>query len=152
MLFHKLFTTSLGIGYIRKGGGTVAAVFCCVCWFFAFGCGHTPPLWPSVIVTIIVTLVGVWSSSVVEKIWGKDPSRVVIDEVAGMCISLLFIPVKLKYMISALILFRFFDIVKPLYVRKMENLPGGWGIMMDDVLSGVYTNILLYTVVWFNLF
>jgi len=152
MLFHKLFTTTLGIGYIPKGSGTVAAVFCCDCWFFAFGGGHAPPLWPSVIVTILVTLIGVWSSSVVEKTWGKDPSRVVIDEVAGMCISLLFIPVKLKYMIPALILFRFFDIVKPLYVRKMENLPGGWGIMMDDVLSGVYTNILVYSVVWFNLF
>lgn len=152
MQFHKLFSTSLGIGYIGKGGGTVAAIFCCICWYFAFGAGSPPPLLPSIIITVVITLIGVWSSSVVEKIWGKDPSRVVIDEVAGMCISLLLIPVKVKYLLCALILFRFFDIVKPLFIRKMELLPSGWGIMMDDVLAGAYTNILLYTVVWFNLF
>ncbi|HEY5325619.1 MAG TPA: phosphatidylglycerophosphatase A, partial [Mucilaginibacter sp.] len=101
---------------------------------------------------VLITFIGVWSSSVVEPIWGKDPARVVIDEVAGMCISLLFLPVNIKYVLCALILFRFFDIVKPLYIRKLELLPAGWGIMMDDVLAGFYTNILLQAVVWFNLF
>ena len=151
MTFHKLFSTSLGIGYIGKGAGTYAAVFCCVCWYLAWA-GDTPPFALSVVITVVITLVGVWSSSMVEPIWGKDPQRVVIDEVAGMCIGLLFIPVKIKYVTCGLIFFRFFDIVKPLYIRKMEKLPGGWGIMMDDVLAGIYTNILLYAVVWFNLF
>ena len=114
--------------------------------------GTTPPLLLSLAITIVTTLLGVWSSGVVEKIWGKDPSRVVIDEVAGMCIGLLFIPVQLKYVVTGLILFRFFDIVKPLFIRKMENLPSGWGIMGDDILAGVYTNILLYAVVGFNLY
>lgn len=98
----------------------------------------------------MATFIGVWSSSMVEPLWGKDPARVVIDEVAGMCISLLFLPVNVKYLLSALILFRFFDIVKPLLIRKMESLPAGWGIMMDDVLAGVYTNILLQVVLWFK--
>jgi phosphatidylglycerophosphatase A len=150
--FHKLFSTSLGIGYIGKGGGTVAAIACCVCWYFAWAGSSPPPLLLSLIITAAITLVGVWSSGVVEKIWGKDPSRVVIDEVAGMCISLLFIPVQLKYVLTALILFRFFDIVKPLFIRKTELLPSGWGIMMDDVLSGIYTNILLCAVVWLHLY
>jgi phosphatidylglycerophosphatase A len=152
MQFHKLFTTSLGIGYIGKGGGTVAAVFCCICWYLAWAGNTPPPLLLSLIITIAITLVGVWSSGIVEAIWGKDPSRVVIDEVAGMCIGLLFIPVQVKYLIPGLILFRFFDIVKPLFIRKMESLPKGWGIMMDDVLSGIYTNIILSAVVWFKLF
>jgi len=152
MQFHKLFSTSLGIGYIGKGGGTVAAVFCCICWYLAWHGSLPPPLLLSVIITIVITGLGVWSSGIVEKIWGKDPSRVVIDEVAGMCIGLLFIPVELKYIIAGLVLFRFFDIVKPLLIRKMELLPAGWGIMMDDVLSGVYTNILLSAVVWLKLF
>ena len=151
MLFHKLFSTSLGIGYIGKGGGTVAAIACCICWYLAWA-GTCPPLLVSVIITILITFIGVWSSSKVEPIWGKDPARVVIDEVAGMCISLLFLPVNVKYLFCALILFRFFDIVKPLFIRKVESLPAGWGIMMDDVLAGVYTNILLYAVVWFKLF
>lgn len=151
MLFHKLFSTSLGIGYIGKGGGTVAAVACCICWYFAWA-GGLPPLLPSLIITAIITLVGVWSSSVVEKIWGKDPSRVVIDEVAGMCLGLLLVPVNFKYLLCGLILFRFFDILKPLLIRKMESLPSGWGIMGDDVLAGFYTNIILNTIVWFKLF
>jgi phosphatidylglycerophosphatase A len=151
MLFHKLISTSLGIGYIGKGAGTVAAVACCICWYLAWRGGY-PPVWISLIITALITLIGVWSSTVVEQIWGKDPARVVVDEVAGMCISLLFLPVSVKYLLYALILFRFFDIVKPLFIRKMELLPGGWGIMMDDVLAGVYTNIFLSVVVGFNLF
>src|ERR1700712_3668770 len=114
MLFHKLFSTSLGIGYIGKGGGTVAAVACCICWYLAWAGGY-PPLLLSVIVTLLITFIGIWSSGIVEKIWGKDPSRVVIDEVSGMCIALLFVPVNVKYVVCALILFRFFDIAKPLF-------------------------------------
>jgi len=150
MIFHKLISTSLGIGYIGKGAGTVAAVACCICWYFAWAAGYQPI--PSLVITFAITLIGVWSSSVVSKIWGKDPARVVIDEVAGMCISLLFIPVSIKYIIAALLLFRFFDIVKPLFIRRIEKLPSGWGIMLDDVLAGVYANILLQAVIWFKIF
>ncbi|HAL83120.1 MAG TPA: phosphatidylglycerophosphatase A [Mucilaginibacter sp.] len=151
MLFHKLFSTSLGIGYIGKGAGTIAAFACCICWYLAWH-GAYPPVSASVILTVLITFIGVWSSSMVEPIWGKDPSRVVIDEVAGMCISLLFLPASVKYLLCALFLFRFFDILKPLFIRKMELLPAGWGIMMDDVLAGFYTNILLQAVIFFNLF
>jgi len=94
---------------------------------------------------------GIWSSSKVEKEWGKDSSKVVIDEAAGMCLSLLFLPVKLKFIITAFILFRFFDIVKPLYIRNLERLPHGWGVMADDLLSGIYTNIIMQIIVLSNL-
>ena len=150
MLFHKIFSSVFGVGYIN-GGGTVAAAFCCICWYLAWS-GGFPPAILSVIITMVITVTGVWSSSVLESIWGKDPSRVVIDEVAGMCYSLLFLPVSVKYLLCAFILFRFFDIVKPLYISRLELLPKGWGIMFDDVLAGVYTNILLQAVVWFKLF
>lgn len=150
MLFHKLISTSLGIGYIGKGAGTVAAVACCVCWYLAWASGYQ--LVPCLIITAAITILGIWSSGVVSKIWGKDPSKVVIDEVAGMCISLLLVPVTVKYVISALILFRFFDIAKPLLIKKLERLPGGWGIMLDDVLAGIYTNIILQAALWFKLF
>ena len=150
MLFHKLVSTSLGIGYIGKGAGTVAAVACCICWYFAWHGAYQNI--PAVIITAGILFIGIWSSNKVVPLWGEDPARVVIDEVAGMCISLLFIPVNVKYVLCALLLFRFFDIVKPLYIKKMELLPGGWGIMMDDVLAGIYTNILLQLVVAFNLF
>jgi phosphatidylglycerophosphatase A len=151
MWFHKLFATTLGIGYIGKGGGTVAAVTCCICWYLAW-VGHYPPAILSVLITVCIVFVGVWSSNMVVPLWGKDPARVVIDEVAGMCIGMLFLPVNVKYVLCALILFRFFDIKKPLLIKKMELLPGGWGIMLDDVLAGVYTNLLLQAVVAIKLF
>ena len=82
-----------------------------------------------------------------EALWGKDSYRVVIDEVAGMCLTLLFVPVRWQYVLIGLLLFRFFDIAKPLYIRKMEALDGGWGVMMDDVLAGAYSNLILQLIV-----
>lgn len=150
MLFHKLFSSVIGIGYI-KGGGSIAAAVCCVWWYLAWA-GGFPPLSFSLTIAIAVTFAGVWSSSVVEKVWGKDPSKVVIDEVSGMAIGLLLLPVNVKYVAAAFILFRFFDIVKPLFIRKLEQLPAGWGVMADDVLAGVYTNVLLQGVLQARLF
>jgi len=95
---------------------------------------------------------GIISGDVVESVWGKDHGRVVIDEVAGMGIALLLIPLKWQYYIIAFILFRFFDIVKPLYIRRLEALPGGWGVMADDVLAGIYGNLVLQSIVLLGLF
>ena len=151
MLFYKLSATSLGIGYIGKGAGTVAAVACCICWYLAWAGGY-PPLLLSIIITLLITALGVWAGNKVEPIWGKDHQRVVIDEVSGMCFSLLFLPVNVKYVLCSLILFRFFDITKPLFIRKMEDFNGGWGVMADDVLAGVYANILMQAVIAFKIF
>jgi len=151
MLFYKLSATSLGIGYIGKGAGTVAAVACCICWYLAWAGGY-PPLLLSLIITLLITALGVWAGNKVEPLWGKDHQRVVIDEVSGMCFSLLFLPVNVKYVLCSLILFRFFDITKPLFIRKMEDFNGGWGVMADDVLAGVYANILMQAVIAFKIF
>ena len=148
MLFHKLTATVFGIGYIGKGAGTVAAIFCSICWYMAWAGNYPGHI--TLVITAIITALGIWSGNKVEPLWGKDHGRVVIDEVAGMCISLLFIPVTVSYVVAALVLFRFFDIVKPLYIRKMEALPGGLGVMMDDVLAGVYANILLQIFILIN--
>jgi phosphatidylglycerophosphatase A len=144
---HRLVSTCLGIGYIPKGGGTVAAGVCCMAWYFAWrgGIGH---FWLPILITLCLLFLGVYSAGKVEMEWGKDSYRIVIDEVAGMCLTLLFVPVRWPYVLAGLLLFRFFDIVKPLYIRKMENLNGGWGVMMDDVLAGVYANLLLQLVVF----
>lgn len=101
---------------------------------------------------MLIVILGVMSADRVEEIWGKDHGRVVIDEVAGMCITLLFVPLKWEYTLIGLILFRFFDILKPFYIRKLEVLPGGWGVMADDVLAGIYANVILQLVVALELF
>lgn len=144
---HKLYATSLGIGYIGKGGGTVAAAVTALCWYLALAGSATQiaGLWPLVF-TIVVTLLGVWSGNEVEPYWGKDDKKVVIDEVSGMCVSLLFLPVTPFYVLAGLVLFRFFDIRKPLMIRRTEQMNGGWGVMMDDVVAGIYTNLILQIV------
>jgi phosphatidylglycerophosphatase A len=78
-----------------------------------------------------------------------DPSIVVIDEIVGMWISLLFLPPTWTVFAAAFIAFRAFDILKPPPVRQLERLPGGWGIMLDDVMAGVYANLLVRLVVLF---
>jgi phosphatidylglycerophosphatase A len=142
MLFHKLLATSLGIGYIGKGAGTAAAIFTALVWFGISTLGFNG-FFPALAATFMIIAFGIWSGNVVEPLWGKDHNRVVIDEVAGMCISLLWIPATPLNILIGLILFRFFDILKPLFIRKLEALPGGWGVMFDDVLAGIYANIIL---------
>ncbi len=145
MQLHKLIASVAGIGYV-KGGGTLAAMAYCIIWFL-LPAGFSNGYW-QVITTAAITAVGVWSSNKVDSIWGKDSSKVVIDEVAGMAIALLFVPHSIIFLLSGLILFRFFDIVKPLGVRKMEKLPKGWGVMGDDVLAGVYSLIVMHLIIF----
>ena len=145
MNLHKIIATGLGIGFIRKGGGTVAAAVCCIIWYLLFAGGNDPLI--ALLITLIITGVGVWSANKVEKYWGVDNNRVVIDEIAGMCLSLVLLPVNVGTVLTAFVLFRVFDISKPAYIRSVEKLPGGWGVMADDVLAGVYTNIIVQVAV-----
>lgn len=140
---HKTIAGCAGIGNL-KGGGSIAAAVTCIAWWYAQADGNDNKV--MIAVTVIITLIGVWTATRVEPYWGKDSSKVVIDEVAGMCISLLFVPVTVQWLIAAFVLFRFFDIVKPLYIRRTEALPAGWGVMADDVLSGVYANLVLQVI------
>jgi len=143
--------------------------------------GHSAPvllLVPSLVALVIVGLVGVWSSSRVANYAGlNDPQYVVIDEVSGMHLTLLLaivplgLPTQLlpadeasvfalysalsllnwKYLLLGFILFRVFDIWKPWPIRRLEKLPGGWGIMADDWMAGIYAAILLRVALHFGL-
>jgi phosphatidylglycerophosphatase A len=146
---NKLIASIFGIGYIKGGGTIAAAVTCGIIWML-WANGVSPHLFLAG--CLAVTLIGVYVGNQVEPYWGKDSYRVVIDEVAGMWIAVLFIPPSLPLLIAGFILFRFFDIVKPLYIRRMEAFKGGWGVMLDDVLAGVYANIVLQVIVFFICF
>ena len=148
---HKLVSTSLGIGYMGKGGGTVAAVATCLCLYALHLAGGDQLVTWLPLATVLLTVLGVWSANEVEPHWGKDDKKVVIDEVAGMLITMLFIPVTLSSLVVGLVLFRFFDIVKPLGIRKLESVRGGLGVMLDDVVAGIYANIILQLLFYFNI-
>jgi phosphatidylglycerophosphatase A len=95
---------------------------------------------PGLIVTLaIVTVAGIWAGSRVERgIHSKDPGIVVIDEVAGMLVSVLFLPRTIPVLVTAFLLFRLFDIWKPFPARQFQELHGGVGIMLDDLIAGGY--------------
>jgi phosphatidylglycerophosphatase A len=129
-------------GYCPLFPATVgSAVICVAYWFFV-------PQRPGVQATIIgvVFLLGLYLSSKLMMEWGPDPRRVVIDEAAGMLLSLFMLPRSLSLVVVAFLLFRFFDIVKPFPIRRVESLESAWGIMLDDVLAGVYARLGVFVV------
>ena len=92
----------------------------------------------------IVTLVGIWAGSRVERaIDAKDPGIIVIDEVAGMVVSVLFLPRTIPVLVTAFLLFRLFDIWKPFPARQLQELQGGLGVMLDDLIAGAYALSLI---------
>lgn len=149
---HKLFASGLGLGYIPVGAGTVASVVTIIAVFLCEMVTLTPGQSPSVglwlVIISAVTVAGVWSASVVEADWGEDSNRVVIDEVAGMLIAIWGLPHTPVWLLAGLVLFRFLDIRKPGPIRRVEQLPGGWGVMLDDVAAGALANVVLQGV-WF---
>ncbi|MBI3008074.1 MAG: phosphatidylglycerophosphatase A [Candidatus Omnitrophica bacterium] len=95
-------------------------------------------------VSIFLLIVGFLISGRAENIFGiKDDRRIVIDEVCGMMLSLLFIPYKRLYYLMGFLLFRLFDICKPYPARKLEKMSGSAGIMLDDIAAALYTNLVL---------
>ncbi len=141
----SFISTGFGSGYSPIAPGTAGAILATLMWLGGYYLLPFDALQLALAAAIFLfTILGVWSSSVAERYWGEDPSRVVVDEMVGVWIPLIVVPEgNLWYALAALILFRFFDIVKPLGVRKMEKLGGGLGIMMDDILAGTYSALLL---------
>jgi len=137
--------TFFGVGHLQPGSGTWASAATLALWW-AFGL-WLPSAWlvpAAIAISVLVTLIGIPPSTVVARESGiKDPGFVVIDEVAGQMIALIAVPVHWKYMLAGFILFRSFDIVKPFPLRRLEALPGGTGIMLDDVGAGLYALALL---------
>jgi len=101
-----------------------------------------------VAVYIFLLTVGVWSSRVVAEREGKeDPTHVVVDEVCGMLTTFLFIPLRWQVVLAGFFLFRLFDILKPFGIRRLERIGGGFGIVLDDVAAGIYSNIILWLLI-----
>src|SRR5437879_3570159 len=147
--------TFFGIGLVGKGGGTIASVATVALWLAVtrLHISSTSLLIFTIVAAAIATLIGIPAGTIVARELGKkDPSQVVIDEVAGQLIALIGAPLNWKYVLASLILFRGFDIVKPPPVRQLERLPGGTGIMMDDIAAGLYALLIVQILYRFNLF
>ena len=107
--------------------------------------------WISALFLLIMILIAIWASQVVHTLLAKvDPSEVVIDEVTGFLLTMLWIPFSLKTLVAGFLLFRIFDIWKPWPVRSAEKLKGGFGIVLDDLVAGLYANLLLRLALFFG--
>ena len=151
-LIYKIFATALGSGYSPLAPGTAGAIVGCIAlWFFEkfnlVSTLSTPFLYIGLIVVTII--LGIIATNQLEEDWGKDPSKVVIDEVIGIWITMMFVPLTAINVLIGFTLFRFFDIAKPLGIRNLEKLSGGVGVMADDMLAGIYANIVLQIIVYF---
>ena len=99
---------------------------------------------------LLITFIGaIWSSHRSQNILGtNDPCEIVIDEVAGFLLTLIFIPFTLRNLVAGFFLFRFFDILKPPPIKKIEKVKGGWGIVLDDLVAGFYAHLSLWLLLY----
>ncbi len=147
-IIWKSIVTVGGLGYSPIAPGTAGALGALLPAILILKFSGNPDLW-LILMVVLTTILGIIGSNIAEKEWGKDPSKIVIDEAAGMWISLLFTGTSWFTIISGFVLFRFFDIFKPLGIRKAESIPGGTGVMVDDILAGVYANLVLQGLLYF---
>jgi phosphatidylglycerophosphatase A len=137
----KLLATCFYLGYIPIAPGTLGGSLLGVGIYLLLLQNNVINL----LVTVAVILLAVWSSGQAEVVFGKkDDQRIVIDETAGMLVAMLWLPDKsLLYLGLGFAVFRVMDIVKPLGIRKLHDIKGGWGIVADDIAAGLVTNIIL---------
>ena len=133
--------TFFGSGLLKPGPGTYGSIAALLLWYAAAHIFNPSPLALAIgtaIAAVVVTLIGIPAATIVARESGrKDPGHIVIDEAAGQLIALIALPATPGYALFGLFLFRFFDIVKPWPIRKLERLPEGTGIMLDDVAAGI---------------
>ena len=145
-----LAATFFGIGRIGPGPGTWASLATVLLWWMLSRAIVSNSSAIAIVVTCTVTAIGIPASTRVARESGnKDPGFVVIDEVAGQMIPLIIAPLRWKYLLASLILFRCFDILKPPPLRALERLPEGFGIMLDDVGAGFYALLVVFALTKF---
>jgi phosphatidylglycerophosphatase A len=139
--FISLLATGFGVGYSPVAPGTLGTLVAILLYYFL---SNIPsPLYE-------ITLIGffffsIWISENAEEFFGKkDDPRIVIDEIMGFLITMLWVPKTIRFVIIGFFLFRVFDILKPYPIRRLEKrFKGGFGVVLDDVAAGVYANIVL---------
>lgn len=133
--------TFFGAGYLKPGPGTYGSVAAVLLWYaaaHAFAPAPTALAIATALAAVLITAIGIPASTITSREAAtEDPGFVVIDEVAGQLFALILLPATWQHALLALLLFRLFDITKPGPIRRLEALPNGTGIMLDDVAAGL---------------
>ena len=143
----KVVATVAYVGYAPIAPGTAGSAVAAACYWALPELNRIH----SLVITLFLLLVGTWASSKAEGVYGRDASKIVIDEFTGFFIAVLLLPKTVVIILLGFFVFRFFDIFKPFPIRQAEKMKGGLGVMADDVLAGICTNILLRLYVWIAL-
>ena len=140
-VFSRIVATFFGIGYLPLAPGTMASLFVTILYKYYLHLWN----WPVYLGFLVLIFIfgALTSSSYAETQKKEDPRSVVIDEVLGQLIVLFRMPPSWPLLIAGFLLFRALDILKPFLIKKSENFPRGWGIMMDDVMAGVCAGIVI---------
>lgn len=141
----KFIATFGGVGLFPVAPGTAGSIAGLIIWWaISLVPNYSSQILIQTVFLIVFIPIGVIASSAYEKHFGKiDPKEVVVDEVVGIMITLFALPFTWINIIAGFILFRFFDIVKPFPIGKLQNIKGGWGIMADDIAAGIVSAAIL---------
>jgi phosphatidylglycerophosphatase A len=152
-LWATLTATFFGVGRLKPGPGTWGSLATVILWALASSLIPVADrVWATVIAAAAVTLIGIPAATLVARASGlEDPQFVVIDEVAGQLVTLIAVPLGWKTFLVGLILFRVFDIWKPFPIRRLERLPEGTGIVVDDLGAGLYALVIMHLLLHFGL-
>jgi phosphatidylglycerophosphatase A len=145
-LWAELVGTFFGLGRMKPGPGTWGSAGAAVSWYLLARSLFPAQTWTiaAIAYAAIATAIGIPAATAISRASGrKDPQHVVIDEVAGQMIALIAAPVNWRVVLAGFILFRAFDITKPWPIRKLEELPEGTGIVVDDLGAGVYALVTM---------
>ena len=141
-----LLATVAYCGYFPIAPGTAGSAAGLVVYLLVWW-AQSPLVEAGLIVAVFAA--GIWSATHAERFFGGiDPGPVVIDEVLGMLVTLAFIPVGWSGALAGFVIFRVFDVIKPFPANRLEKLHGGFGIMADDAMAGVYANLVLRLLIW----
>jgi len=141
--FIKCIATGLLTGYSPTVAGTVGTIPAWAIAFFLIE-GNQPILIAAAVVTFFIS---VWAAGRAEPLFGHDSKKIVIDEWAGMFVSLLFVPYSLTNYLIAFVAFRVFDVLKIPPAAQAERLRSGWGVTMDDIVAGIQANLLTQVII-----
>lgn len=141
---EKVLGSGLGTGYLPLAPGTWASLLAAGIYWVLL------PQSPYLYIAIVLTLffLGVGIATRLEKEWGHDSRKIVIDEFVGLFVTMAFLPKSLPLLLVGFFLFRLCDITEPFPIAHSERLPRGWGVMIDDVLAGLYANIGLHIILF----
>lgn len=149
-LLPTIIGTGFGSGFWPWGPGTAGALTGMLIWYaISFMLNSTLLFAVTLSCIVVFTIAGTWAVRRLSPFWGSDPQKVVIDEMVGVWVPLLAVPASDIWLaLASFVLFRLFDILKPLGIRTLDRRKGAFYVMADDILAGVYSLIIIVAVQW----